>query len=33
VGPHGIVGAVLSEPGYQTRHTTDELLEAAGRVE
>ena len=33
VGPDGIIGAVLSEPGYQTRHTTDELIEAAGRVE
>ena len=33
VGSDGIIGAVLSEPGYQTRHTTDELIEAAGRVE
>jgi peroxiredoxin len=32
VGPDGIIGAVLSEPGYQTRHSTDGLIEAAGRI-
>ena len=30
--PDGIIGAVLSEPGYQTRHSTDELIEAAGWI-
>jgi peroxiredoxin len=29
--PDGTVGAVLSEAGYKTRRTTDELIEAAGR--
>ena len=32
LGPDGIIGAVLSEPGYQTRHSTDELIEAAGWI-
>jgi peroxiredoxin len=32
VRPDRTIGAVLSEPGYQTRHTTDELIEAAGRL-
>ena len=32
VAPEGIVGAVLSKEGFQTRPTTDQLIEAAGRV-
>jgi peroxiredoxin len=28
----GILGAVLSEEGFMTRHTTDALVEAAGRI-
>ncbi len=32
VAPDGIVGAVLSEEGFRTRHSTDALIEAAGRI-
>jgi peroxiredoxin len=28
----GTIGAVLSPSGYMTRHTTDELIEAGGRI-
>ncbi len=32
VRPDGIIGAVLSEEGYKTRHTTEALIEAARRI-
>ena len=32
VGRDGTVGAVLSQSGYMTRHSTDQLIEAAGRI-
>jgi peroxiredoxin len=32
VGPDGIIGAVLSQPGFMTRSTTDELIDAAARI-
>jgi peroxiredoxin len=32
VGSEGIIRAVLSEEGFRTRHTTDALIEEAGRI-